>query len=354
MHTRPPDTVQMQYAAGSQRIARWASIINAHVFPGPAIITSLQSAAHSALAAYNSSRSTEIRGGQDDSYFPSGSHKKFASGSSSDTDTGESEEEVGDDQGTDDDEGEDSDENDNDDDNHYEENGVLEQRPTSSTMPLRDSPDRRTSVVSISTTITSTAEYISPPLPHNSPLSSPPHIPINDIATLGPAPLTRALLLLAQMSSEDNLLTPEYTQKCVEMARQHKDFVIGFIAQQSLNTAPGDNFITMTPGVNLPRPPAREQPRSMVRSSAADNDGQGQQYNEPRHVILEKGVDVIIVGRGILNADDPRVEAERYRKEAWRAYLERVGGRMATAAPLARLGAGAGASGPSVGGKGKR
>ncbi len=102
----------MQYAAGPHRIARWASITNAHIFPGPAIITSLKSAAHSALAAYNSSRSTEIRGGQHDSYFPSGSHKMLSSGSSSEANTGKGDEEDRDDDEEEDDEGD----NDNDDD----------------------------------------------------------------------------------------------------------------------------------------------------------------------------------------------------------------------------------------------
>ena len=35
--------------------------------------------------------------------------------------------------------------------------------------------------------------------------------------------------------------------------------------------------------------------------------------------------DIVIVGRGILKADDPQTEAERYRRHAWQAYLERTG-----------------------------
>ncbi len=240
------------------------------------------------------------------------------------------------------------DEDDNDDEDDDE---IPEQRRTSSTLPIQAGPplDRRTSVVSITTTITSTTEYLSPPLPHNSPLSSPPYIPTNDLTTLGPAPLARALLLLAQMSSEDNLLTPKYTQTCVEMARQHKDFVIGFVAQQSLNTADGDNFIVMTPGVNLPRTESSEQPWARTQPYTARGDGQGQQYNTPRHVILEKGADVVIVGRGILDADDRAAEAERYRKEAWAAYLERVGG----GATALSVRSGARVGGASVKGPGK-
>ncbi|MGI4850596.1 MAG: orotidine 5'-phosphate decarboxylase / HUMPS family protein [Janthinobacterium lividum] len=157
------------------------------------------------------------------------------------------------------------------------------------------------------------------------------------------------------MSSADNLFSPSYTKRCVELARDHKDFVLGFIAQESLNSAAGDNFIVMTPGVNLPPAPAtpslvngrssgaaRLQTRSAAgsrqsqharpvtpktSSKASTGDGMGQQYNTPRHVVLEKGVDIIIVGRGILNADDRGAEAERYRKEGWGAVLERCGGK---------------------------
>jgi uridine monophosphate synthetase len=117
------------------------------------------------------------------------------------------------------------------------------------------------------------------------------------------------------MSSEGNLLTGAYTEKCVEIAREHKDFVIGFIAQRSLNEEEKDNFLTMTPGVSLP-PPGREGERM--------GDGLGQQYNTPRKIVLEQGADVIIVGRGILGAEDRATEAERYRKEAWAAYEERT------------------------------
>ncbi len=52
----------------------------------------------------------------------------------------------------------------------------------------------------------------------------------------------------------------------------------------------------------------------------------GQQYRTPRSVVLEDGCDVVIVGRGILKARDRKREAERYRREAWRAYEERVRG----------------------------
>ena len=46
----------------------------------------------------------------------------------------------------------------------------------------------------------------------------------------------------------------------------------------------------------------------------------GQQYNSPAQMVTEKGVDVIIVGRGILNADDPVATAKLYQQAGFEAY----------------------------------
>lgn len=312
----------MQYAAGPHKIANWASIVNAHIFPGPAIITALKSAAHSAIASINFQNFTEITGGGAPDYLSEGLASgdpptSFYDDSNVDADQDLSETETPD---------SDSD-------------------SSSLNAKRRVFGGRKGSVVSISTTISSSAEYISPP----------PQSPTFNSAIPSPGfsashtPMARGLLLLAQMSSEDNLLTPQYTQQCLQMARRHKDFVLGFIAQQALNKTHQDNFIVMTPGVSLPpsdepapTPSKRnsfdararvERPRSNRMSTLIPNvlglgsksDGLGQQYNTPRHVILDKGSDIIIVGRAILNADDKAWEAERYRKAGWAAYLERTG-----------------------------
>ena len=116
-------------------------------------------------------------------------------------------------------------------------------------------------------------------------------------------PKGRALLLLAQMSSRDNLFDEEYSQDTVSMAKEHSDFVIGFIAQQRLLKDP--SFIHMTPGVKL----------------TDGTDKLGQQYQTPETVV-KLGADIIIVGRGILQANDPVATAEEYRAQAWAAYQE--------------------------------
>ena len=115
-------------------------------------------------------------------------------------------------------------------------------------------------------------------------------------------PKGRGLLLLAEMSSEGNLAVDEYTEETLQMAKANPDFVIGFITMKKLLDEP--NFINITPGVKL----------------AKGGDRLKQQYNTPEKVINEQGSDIIIVGRGIYEADDPVAEAKKYRTEGWKAY----------------------------------
>lgn len=113
----------------------------------------------------------------------------------------------------------------------------------------------------------------------------------------------RGLLLLAEMSSANNLFHADYVQQTVAMAEQFPEFVMGFIAQRKLSDHPG--WIYMTPGIQF----------------AGKSDGLGQQYISPQQAITQNGTDVIIVGRGIIKASDPVSEAKKYRDAAWEAYL---------------------------------
>ena len=120
-------------------------------------------------------------------------------------------------------------------------------------------------------------------------------------------PLGRACLLIGEMSSEGNLATGEYTKAAVEMAKTHKDFVIGFISLSCLVDDP--QFIHMTPGVQL----------------SAGGDNLGQQYLTPSDVIVNRGSDIIIVGRGVYKAEDPAKAAVQYKEEAFSAYMHKIG-----------------------------
>lgn len=112
------------------------------------------------------------------------------------------------------------------------------------------------------------------------------------------------LLLLAQMSSQNNLFSQDYIKKTIQLAKDNRDFVIGFIAQEKLTD---DDLIVMTPGVQL-RPA---------------NDHLGQNYNTPEKIIIENQLDVAIIGRGIYQAEDPKKQAQIYQEKAWQALLKR-------------------------------
>ncbi|KAJ7179020.1 Orotidine 5'-phosphate decarboxylase [Mycena filopes] len=142
---------------------------------------------------------------------------------------------------------------------------------------------------------------------------------ITGLSSIG-LPLGRGLLLLAEMSTKGSLASGSYTENAVRMAREHRDFVIGFIAQRRMDgvgarpdeVSTEEDFLVLTPGVGLD----------------VKGDAMGQQYRTPREVILESGCDVIIVGRGIYGKDPSLVDnivtqAKRYKEEGWAAYLAR-------------------------------
>lgn len=118
----------------------------------------------------------------------------------------------------------------------------------------------------------------------------------------------RGLLLIAEMSSEQNLLDIAYTQKTLAMAEQFPEFVFGFIAQKKLSEQP--QWIYLTPGVQW----------------ANSGDTLGQQYVTPEQAIQDHLTDVIIVGRGILQAKNRLTEAKKYRASGWNAYCESIAG----------------------------
>lgn len=124
----------------------------------------------------------------------------------------------------------------------------------------------------------------------------------------------RGLLLLAEMTTKGSLATGTYTTSCIESARKHKDFVIGFVATRALNevqslspAAEDEDFVILTTGVNR----------------ATKGDPLGQQYQTPGAAV-SRGADFIISGRGIYGAKDPVEMVKLYQKEGWEAYQARV------------------------------
>lgn len=276
------NTVELQYTGGSARIIEWAHITNVNMVPGKASVASLANAARKWRERYPYEVMTSVTVGtpvadEFDERDESAAHSST---------------------------------------NHIDEHtssnvGAIEIPP----LPTSRSDDGRKGSIVSTTTVTQQYEAANSPRLSRTLSGGGDEILFPGIDE---APVDRGLLILAQMSSAGNFMNKEYTQACVEAAREHKDFVMGFVAQEALNTQPEDNFIHMTPGCQLP--PADEDENGPVAG-----DGKGQQYNTPQKVVGIIGADIAIVGRGILKADDPRSEAQRYRAAAWKAYTERLG-----------------------------
>lgn len=126
---------------------------------------------------------------------------------------------------------------------------------------------------------------------------------IQGLASVGLAQ-QRGLLLLAEMSSRGHLMSAEYQQATLNMALAHPDFVMGFITQHAFTQHPA--WINLTPGVQF--------------SKSADT--LGQQYITPEKAIIHHGNDIIIVGRGILQAQDPLKATQAYQVAAWQALTQ--------------------------------
>ena len=124
----------------------------------------------------------------------------------------------------------------------------------------------------------------------------------------------RAGFVLARMSSKGNLLNETYTRKCFEAAKKNPQWVAGFIGHGN-SVEDIKRFKAKFPGSELLMMPGVKKEKG--------SDAMGQQY-----ITIEEavggGADCIIVGRGILKADDPSKEAKLYRERAWKAYKERV------------------------------
>jgi orotidine-5'-phosphate decarboxylase len=86
------------------------------------------------------------------------------------------------------------------------------------------------------------------------------------------------------------------------------DIVAGFVGQ-SPPDADFSGWIQFTPGVN---------------SASKSGDSKGQQYCSPAEAVLERGADIIIVGRGLIKSSDVVATAENYRSEGWTALTKRI------------------------------
>lgn len=116
---------------------------------------------------------------------------------------------------------------------------------------------------------------------------------------------SRGCLVIAEMSSANNLATADYTKHAVEIGEAAGDFLLGFICQHRVSQKPG--VLHFTPGVKL----------------QAGGDNLGQCYLTPEEIVGRRGCDIIIVGRGICQSVSPASTAQTYQKVAYDLYQKR-------------------------------
>lgn len=120
----------------------------------------------------------------------------------------------------------------------------------------------------------------------------------------------RSSFLLAKMSSKGNLMNETYSRNVFSMGEKNAEVVSGYIChakgkdelRKLKNKIPKGQLMLM-PGVKL----------------QAGTDAVGQQYTTVEDA-MEGGADCIIVGRGIIDAENPEATAKEYRERAWRVY----------------------------------
>ena len=143
---------------------------------------------------------------------------------------------------------------------------------------------------------------------------------------------TCGVVLITEMSTRNALTTPEYSKgstififdliqyflnvfwvffftEAFKWGLEAPDTVLGYVGQ-SAPEKDWAGWVQFTPGVKV----------------GSTTDSKGQQYCTPTQAVLQRGADVIIVGRGLTHCSDDVVEAaETYRAEGWAALMQRIG-----------------------------
>lgn len=120
----------------------------------------------------------------------------------------------------------------------------------------------------------------------------------------------RGVFLLAELSSAGSLCTADYAAAAVAMATASQSLVAGIVGQRRELLAGQPGLVQLTPGVRIDE----------------TGDALGQQYDSPEAVVLERGADVAVVGRGVYQAENAAEAAQLYRDRLWAAYEKRVAG----------------------------
>lgn len=106
------------------------------------------------------------------------------------------------------------------------------------------------------------------------------------------------VIIISDMSTKGNLCDVQYQKKTYDMCKDIS--IVGYVGQTGKRNS---KYLQFIPGVN----------------ENVSGDGKGQQYQDVETKIA-MGADVIIVGRGICESDDPEKMAEYYREKGWTMF----------------------------------
>lgn len=95
------------------------------------------------------------------------------------------------------------------------------------------------------------------------------------------------VFVLAEMSSENNLLNRQYTAECLEITNKNHTKISGIINQTIKKDYISSNLLSITPGISIEE----------------KSDNTGQKYRKLYE--LENKPDIIVVGRAIYNSKNP-------------------------------------------------
>ena len=116
-----------------------------------------------------------------------------------------------------------------------------------------------------------------------------------------------ALIAIVGLSSSDSLTDLAYIQRAMEIVNDKKDYFSGIVAQHDL-LGSESGLLQYTPGINI----------------SAKGDKHGQTYNTPEKAFSTKATDLMIVGRGIYQAENPQDAAINYKQAGWKAYQQSI------------------------------
>lgn len=124
----------------------------------------------------------------------------------------------------------------------------------------------------------------------------------------------RGVIMLPQMSTKDNLLTPEYTlntlMQIIKLHENGNPLPTGLIIRNkiSFNNQKLDyGILHMTPGIGLSK-----------------NTNKDQQYITPQEAFSKIGTDIAIIGRAIYNSECPIAITKNFQEICWTAYSNRT------------------------------